>query len=201
MSDFFGPLPPPPPAPPDHKLPPWAAPPENEIGIVVGLQIELARTNAISLVVTSAAVYSTGFVLALALRQRRRPDPRGNRPEPFSFHAQNEDDLRFGLQFSDGTKATTTRRPRPGEQGKPSGPLLMPRGSYGTARTSEAELWAWPLPPPGPLTYVWEWRAEGIPLTRHEADARPILDAAARVEELWPDERPPTTGPWTHAFG
>ena len=57
-------------------------------------------------------------------------------------------------------------------------------------------MWMWPLPLPGPLVFVCEWRAEGIELTRHELDAQVILDAAAEVDELWPDERP-VTGAWT----
>jgi hypothetical protein len=201
MSGFFPPVPAPPPEPPDSRLPPWAAPPENERGVIVPLQIDLARTDGVSLVVVALVAYSSGFVVMLALRQRIRRDPRDRRPGPFSSHGQREDDLRFGLQFSDGTKATTARGPRPGEDREPAEPLLMLRGSRGTGRTTETELWVSPLPPPGPLVYVCEWRAAGIPLTRHEGTAEPILEAAARVEELWPDECPPATGPWAHAFG
>jgi hypothetical protein len=52
------------------------------------------------------------------------------------------------------------------------------------------------------LALVCEWPAAGIPLTRHEIDARLILDAAARAEVIfsdehlpeWPDEDGPPIG-------
>jgi hypothetical protein len=169
--------------------------------VVVPLQVELARTEGIALTVSAVVTHTTGFVLALTLRQRVRPNLRLNRPTALSFHTQQADDLRFGLHFSDGAKATTTKRPRPGETREPSAPLLMLRGARGGGHTTDAELWVWPLPPPGLLAFACEWRAEGIPLTRREIDARPILEAAAQVEQLWPDERPLPTGPWTHHAG
>jgi hypothetical protein len=199
VSDFFE-VPAPAAAPPDFKMYPWAGPPDNELGVTVPLQIALARTDAIALTIPSAFVYSSGFVLSLALRRRKpQRDPLGNPPTALSFQSQTEGDLRFGLEFSDGTKATTARRLPMGSS--PSPPLLTTRGSHGSARRTDGELWAWPLPPAGPLAFVWDWRTEGISLTRHEADAKPILDAAARIEQLWPDDRPLPTGPWTHVGG
>ena len=84
---------------------------------------------------------------------------------------------------------------RPGDTLSP--PELILRGTSGFGgRSSETTMWMWPLPPPGLLEFVCEWRAEGIELTRRELDAQVILDAAAQVDELWPDERPVTPA-WT----
>jgi hypothetical protein len=69
----------------------------------------------------------------------------------------------------------------------PSHPAVMPRGSGGGGRSWEMNWWVWPLPPPGPLALVCEWQAHGIALRRHELDAAPLLEAAARVEPLWPN--------------
>lgn len=200
MSDFFE-VPAPPAEILDHKRFPWAGPPENQLGVVVPLQIALVRTDVLSLTIPAVVVYSKGFELGFVLR-RREPlgqDRSRDHPPALSFHSGTERDLRFALQFSDGTKATTTRRIPIGSE--PSPPLLMSTGTRSSRRSDEGKLWAWPLPPLGPLTFVWEWRAEGIPLTRHETDSQPVLDAAARTDELWPDDRPLPTGPWTHVVG
>jgi hypothetical protein len=49
----------------------------------------------------------------------------------------------------------------------------------------------WGLPPPGPLAFVCQWPARGIPESRSEIDARLVLEAAVRVTSLWPDPSPP----------
>jgi hypothetical protein len=59
-------------------------------------------------------------------------------------------------------------------------------GGGGGGRWSHAN-WVWPLPPPGPLTFVCEWPGLDIPLTRVAMDAERIRDAGGRAELLWPD--------------
>jgi hypothetical protein len=44
------------------------------------------------------------------------------------------------------------------------------------------------LPPPGPVTLVIERPSFGLAETHHDIDARAILDASARVLDLWPGE-------------
>ncbi len=51
-------------------------------------------------------------------------------------------------------------------------------------------MWLWPLPPPGPLTFVCAWPAEGVEETHAQIDGAEILAASARAVELWPDDRP-----------
>jgi hypothetical protein len=53
---------------------------------------------------------------------------------------------------------------------------------------------------------VCEWPAMGIPLTRSELDAQPILDAATRAQVIFSDEHLPEPpdeddGPRPVAFG
>jgi hypothetical protein len=45
-----------------------------------------------------------------------------------------------------------------------------------------------PLPPAGPLAFVCEWAALGIPEKRTELDAQLILDAATRSVRTWPQD-------------
>jgi hypothetical protein len=185
VSDFFEPLPPLPPEPPVQRQPNWIAPRENEVGVAVPLQFVLARTADLALVVQGGVAYSDGLEFRLALSRRTPPpsffDPLGR------HHGRTGDEvLRFGVEFSDGSKARTLAA-GPLRDGA-AGPCLTPRGGSGGGRTWHTDFWLWPLPPPGPLVFACEWPAEGLPLTRHEVDASAIIDAAACVETLWPDE-------------
>ncbi len=57
--------------------------------------------------------------------------------------------------------------------------------------------WVYPLPPPGPLAFVREWPALGLFETLVEIDAQPILDAAARSVQIWPDDDEPNSNTTT----
>lgn len=41
--------------------------------------------------------------------------------------------------------------------------------------------WLWPLPPPGPLTFVCAWPSQGLLPTKAEIDAAPLREAASRA--------------------
>src|SRR2546430_3515945 len=79
----------------------------------------------------------------------------------------------------------------PPPDAEPTGPVLFPDGGGGGGRRYDMRYWVWPLPPPGPVAFVCEWPAFGIPESRAELDARPILDAAARALGLWPEDGDP----------
>jgi hypothetical protein len=99
--------------------------------------------------------------------------------------------LRFGVQFSDGSKATNTGGFHPDPQ-PPARPVMHAGGGGGGGgRSWRRTQWVWPLPPPGALTLVCEWPSMDIPVTRGELDAQPILDAAARAQVIFSDEHLP----------
>jgi hypothetical protein len=170
------------------------SPPDNEIGEVVPISFVLARTAELVVAVRSVTAFSRGFTFGLAIR--RQVAPKEHDPFGRMHRGHPPDALRFGVQFADGSKGTTYGHPGrpPGSDDKPAGPILTQRGGSGGDRTYDMEMWVWPLPPPGPLAFVVEWPAEAIPLTRHEVDAQDILEASARVEQLWPDDHKPSRG-------
>ncbi len=97
--------------------------------------------------------------------------------------------LRFGVALADGRRATLSRFPGRGDGvDQPTGPLLTTRRGGGNDATWTSELWLWPLPPPRPLAFVCAWPSEGIPETRAEIDATPIVAAADRAVVLWPED-------------
>jgi len=170
--------------------------PEAVIPGVVTAQFLLARTEATAIAITGLSAYPTGFgfVLTAALR---REDRRGqafrhglhshwpgdtSEPLPDEF-------LRLGVRFADGSVATNLdRRALPPPNADPAGPILRPDGGGGGGRRYDMHYWVWPLPPPGPLTFVCQWPAHEIPESHAETDAQQILDAAGRAIRLWPDD-------------
>jgi hypothetical protein len=60
-------------------------------------------------------------------------------------------------------------------------------------------VWLWPLPPPGPLTFVFTWAERGVAETQTHIDARELRDAVGQAEQLWAVDlaAPRPGGYWT----
>jgi hypothetical protein len=193
MAGFFDALPPPLKPPEDaYRMPPWAAPPENVLGADVALRLVLARTEELAVAIVGATAYPSGVTLNLTLRLRT-PREHPDFFHPFLHQARglDPDDLfKFGVQLADGSKATTLEHRALFGREEPPGPVLMPRGGGGGGRSWDWGVWLWPLPPPGSITFVCEWPAQGVAESRADVDAAPIIEAAARAEVLWEDDSP-----------
>jgi hypothetical protein len=206
---FFEPPRPLSPQPPEPPQPPWIGPAENVLGAGVGLALVLARTDDVGVGLSGIVAEPNGVAFELDFRRRfgAFPDTEWGKPFPPAYPGESRDerDFRFGVQFSDGRKATDLREspsPDPLDLSDPAtrSPRLTPRGGGGGGRhAAQQGYWLWPLPPPGPLAFVCEWRAVGIPLTRVEVDAAPIITAASRATVLWtlPDPDPEAHAGWT----
>lgn len=188
MSEFFEPPPPPEPQQ-EHRQPEWFGPPDNIVGVVVPMDLTVARTDELALVLRSVAAYPTGarFDIPLLLREPVS-DPLGFLP----FHPRRDgldDILRIGVQYANGGKATNMEHPfmRPNPEDRPPGPVLMPRSGGGGGRQWDVSFWLWPLPKDDPFELVVEWPARAVALTRHVVAVAPLVEAARRCEELWPD--------------
>ncbi len=208
--DFFEPPPKrdQPPEPRRYRTPEWTGPPENVAPAVAALELVLVNTGDVAVFVTGAVVYPNGFQMALTALLREESDIEdviGMRLRRFRRGGADREIppemLRFGIQFSDGRKATNTGWSPPFDaELRPDGPLLTPQGGGGGGQHWDQRMWAWPLPPAGELLFVCEWPAQGIELTTAALDAEVILSAATRARELWPaadlPERPrPTPEP------
>jgi hypothetical protein len=194
VSEFFEP---PQPLEEPERLeprPPWRHAPSGTLPGVVPLELVLARTKQVAVCVTRLGVYPTGFELDLVTMAI---DP-SDALDPFLFEGRSRrrqtgagippEQLRFGVEFADGTKATNTSGWSEPREEPPPGPVLRPGGgSGGGGGNFRQSMWVWPLPPPGQLAFVGEWPAAGIPLTRHAIDAQIILDAAIHAQELFTD--------------
>jgi hypothetical protein len=103
--------------------------------------------------------------------------------------------LRFAVQFADGSSATNTTPASRDLNTPPDGPVMQGQGGGGGAGNWRQSLWIWPLPPPGALSFICEWPALEIPVSRHQIDAQPILDTAARAQTIFPHDHLPLP-PW-----
>jgi hypothetical protein len=168
----------------------------------------LARSALAAVCITRVSAYATGFAFDLLTLSDADAsedlDPhmvgllhrRGQ-------HGARETQLRLGVQFSDGAKATNVRA-APGFAGrdeKPPAPVLHPQGGGGAPGDWRLGYWVWPLPPSGPLAFVCEWPAAAIPLTRHEIEAQLVLDASARAQEIFAPGTPSRPGASIATFG
>jgi hypothetical protein len=184
---FFDDLPAPRPVP-LHRHHPWD-PPEGELpGIVPIETLLLGRTDEVAVAVTGLSAFSSGIEIFLTARIRPSADhPEEHLPGGPRDLAASRRSFRFGLQFSDGTKAAGSPGARPDRDAEPAGPVLFPFAGGGGPHSFVSRWWTWPLPPAGPLEFVCEWPAFDVAESRAGVDARVILDAARRSIRLWPE--------------
>jgi hypothetical protein len=177
-------------------MPPWFGAPHGTLPGVVAVERILAQTGDVAVGVTRLAAYPSGFevdVITMSADDQHDLDPwmfGHHRMQRGATEEVPPELLRFGVLFSDGSKATNTggfhhdREP-------PAGPIMHPGGGGGGGASWHQTHWIWPLPPPGTLTFVCEWPAMGIPVTRVELDAQAILDAGSRAQVIFSDEHLP----------
>lgn len=183
-----------PPSPPElPRDPEWLAPPDNLMPAPFPLQLLLARSDEFAILVHGGLAYASGFSFSFALRRRGSDD---DDDDPIHrWHEVPRDGvipaeaLRFGIEFADGAKATVFDQHRLfATRERPPAPTLVQRGGSGNGRGWDIDFWVWPLPPPGPLTFVCEWPLHRLALRRNEIDAAIILEAAPNARILWPED-------------
>ena len=176
-------------AEPEEQPPPLWAKPAAALGAAVPAEFVLARGGEAAVGLSGLAAYPNGFTFTVTAVLRKE-DRRG-RVFRLGFHRDYFDDeplsdefLRLGVQFADGSAATNLGRTVLPPDAEPAAPLLMQDGGGGGGRRYDMGYWVWPLPPSGPVTFVCEWPAYGIPETRIVVDGGLILAAAERAITL-----------------
>jgi hypothetical protein len=166
------------------------------VGGVVPVELVVARSEQAGVVVRGIVAYPDGFAFTLeSFLHRSVKRSRRRRP----FHAfgrwDDEDDtmsdetLRFGISWPDGGRATNLDGWGRGWPDATEPAHGMEEGSGGGSdRHYSWEYWAWPLPDSGPLRFVCEWPAYGIPETFAPVDAALFADAVGRAFPVWPDD-------------
>jgi len=189
-----------------EETPEWGSPPDGWIGSVVPVAELIGRSDEAAVVLSRLVAYPVGFEVTLDAFTRS-PSWAYAFDEPAGEWHRGEAErpppelLRYGIEFSDGRKASnvggmfggtmvamaaTDEEPAPDPDTDIS---LVPGGGSGGGRHSRQELWVWPLPPRGPVAFVCEWPRYGIPEARVDLDALLIREAAEHAREIWPASR------------
>jgi hypothetical protein len=206
---FFAPLDPPPPSSRPQRRPaqpPWIERPRGVLLGGVAHELVLARTPDVAVGLTHIGACGDGFaatLLVLAATDSDDPDEAPFGWGPWRGRTDPERRLRFGVRYGDGGVAELdgagagprSRGERPRGDDPPEGPVIHGQGGGGGGSEWRQELWFWPLPPEGPLTFAVQWLARGVAETLQEWEAAPIRDAAARAQTLFaPGELPGSPG-------
>ena len=203
FQDF--PVPPLPPRPRStrHVPPPWVAAPAYELPAVVHLGLFVSRTPGMVVAVKGAEVFSTGCLFSLSWLFRRTDQSDGDWDDlqPLFFQpgrglrggSGRQTGLMFGVEFPDGSKASTgSQNPyglvEPGTDPEP--PVLALHGGGGGGGDEEfsgsGTLWLWPLPPAGDLRLVCQWTDLGLEERSLMLDGGTLRAAAGSVQPYWP---------------
>jgi hypothetical protein len=184
FDDF--PRPPPPPEPERRIRQPWEGAPEGVIGGWVPWRVVLVRSDRASAQLRDFEAFPTGLRFELVAYWK---DAEATRPIGRRHRMRDPEALRIGVRFSDGRKTASSEWFNHGDEGDPAHPVLRPGGGGGGAGEWKMSYWLWPLPPPGPLTWVSSWPEVGATETSVEVDASVLEEAAAASEKLWDDNR------------
>jgi hypothetical protein len=176
---FFSALEPPPALP-------WA-PPRNRIPVPVAWQFMLVRTEDTAVAVTnfSASPEGVQFSLVTLLQSASSDDEDG------PFGGGSPAGLRFGLRLPDGSRVDRGRARDQQQIPVPPGFHLSSLGGSAGAGMWQQDLWLWPLPGPGTISFACAWPDRGAQEVVAEASTEELRHAAARADELWP--LPPLT--------
>jgi hypothetical protein len=151
-------------------------PPEGWIGGFLPTRLVLARTADHLVTISSIEALPEGVLLQLRILSRM--------PEVHGVPG-GDDSYRFGVEFADGRKwQTGMADPRIYDPG-PDDVVVVARGGGGSSNHLRVELWLWPVPPEGPLTFAFEWKRVGIPETLLTIEGAHVRAAAAEAERLW----------------
>jgi hypothetical protein len=169
-----------------YDLPEWVMPPQMIGAQVSGPQL-IARSERAVVVTRQVLAFPTGVQVEVEAHAR---GARAAPPSAAVFDDRpRETDLRFRLRFSDGREAA-----QDDEAGLRTGrgPILMlsrSENSYGGPEECEDAhliLWAWPLPPSGPVDLTCSWPSYGLRDTSLVLDGDAILAAAVHAQPFWP---------------
>jgi hypothetical protein len=176
----------------------WQGPPTEVLGQAMPIQRFVARTDHAVVALHYVVAFPEGCVLTLRLAVRRGSLDDSAWQGVLGSHYGHDDrtatdgGLKFGVRFSDGSRATTVEHAFRGwapVSDRPQPPMLVEAGSDSSSNDqyfdSHQRLWLWPLPPPGPFEFVVQWQSMGLDLTSTTLDGSAVLRAADHALPFW----------------
>ena len=151
--------------PPQPARPEWAGPPHGVLPGHSDQRAVLVRTDEAIMYADDFRAYPNGLEFAITVLIRQ-PEL-GHGPPPFEMHGprpglSNDDLVRFGVQFADGSKWTNLdpHPYGPRSQDGFAGPVVMSQGGGGGDAHWRMRYWMWPLPEAPQMTFVVSWPAQ-----------------------------------------
>jgi hypothetical protein len=153
----------------------------------------LAVSDEAAVLMHGIACYPSGFAFELEVIKRYevRPDEDEEDLEPFGLWARRpQHAARFGVQYSDGRRATLDQHSFPGRRGRADAPIaIVSGGGSGGGGHYSSELWVQPLPPAGPVIFAVEWTEAGIEETLHTIEGELFREAAKGAKRVFQPRR------------
>ncbi len=175
----------------DHRdgrgLPEWHMPPPMIGGQVTGPAL-IERSDGYVVAVRQVLAYPVGVEIEVEAHARGASPGGEVPPEPMTFSGQS--DLRFRIEFADGTEVLQDDDAglRTGR-----GPTLVVSSSESSSGGPDGHedvrlsLWLWPLPPPGRFTLACSWPSRAVRGAGLVLDADAIRAAAREAQPFWPE--------------
>ncbi|HTU73083.1 MAG TPA: hypothetical protein VMG38_06150 [Trebonia sp.] len=180
----------------------WQGPPTGILGCPVPIHRLLARTDHAVIALRHVTAFPQGCSIELHLAVRRGSLDEAAWEGLLARHTgagfplgptDDDDDLKLGVAFPDGSRATTVGNAFRGWAGpadRPAPPMLVEAGGESSSGEKSYEsgrrLWLWPLPAAGPFELVAQWRSVGIDTTATTLDGAAIGRAAEQALPYWP---------------
>jgi hypothetical protein len=174
-----------------HGAEVWRGAPDELRGGLVAIRRVLASTNRAAVELDAVRAYPTGFEFMVTLRKAtvdlddhpewwldsRQIDRQQAHPDRF---------CRLEVAFANGLRVNNAEEfSDAGADDAPPTAGIRSWGGFGHHRRWLKTYWVWPLPPPGPVTFICAWPAEGILATETSIDGVGIIEAARTAEPLW----------------
>lgn len=174
------------------EFPAWHGPPGDVLGHPAPIQQFVARAEHAVVALQQVVAYPQGCRLTLHITARRGGLPDAVWAQLCGRHGETDPDLRVGVRFPDGSRATPVDSAFPGwarPTDRPEPPMLVDVSSETSAGdrsyVCDRQMWLWPLPPAGPFEFVVEWPTMDIPMTTTTVDGAAIVRAAANAQPYW----------------
>jgi hypothetical protein len=163
--------------------------PEFVVPSSVAVDLVLLRTDEVAVTIGLVRAFPSGFEFTVDSRARRAGQGGriGGFPRRYLPDVETEDGLRLGLEFSDGRRAEVNAPYPFPDRFDPDALIVTSEGGGGSDRSWHSRFWVYPLPTPGPLSFVATWPAFDVAEVRVDLEADMILSAATRALVLWPE--------------